>query len=678
MYKRLAILSAIILAAFCGLASLGYHSVRMWARGIEGERLGEFASVAEQIRRDVNRKLEQFMAREQNRPYTDYFYYHVPDNAVAVEQQLQQMPILRSPLAGRLDHGLAYGQFQIEPDGSIITPNDDVRLTSSAGPKNEFAEKVYDNRRNIELNLLPALARPGAGAVGLGFNEAARVFAKVPAKTGAKTAPRKQQQKKAPDPGAGYGVKGGNFPIPSLQKVEAPAQVVNRSRAQIQQDFISNTAVARRQAEQDPAESPAQPALAQDPQPSQARTQPQQRLDSPAAQAQQAAVQAANPRAPGDEMVQVLIEPFVPVLAPGPQDGESIFGGQVFMLRHVRIEDKHLIQGFLLNEKKLIEEVAESARRYIRPGMRFELAGEASEESAYTAILDFGFGTLALNLLETDPGWIGAKIREMRNWYFRIIAVVLVALALALVSLWHNTRAQLQLARKKDDFISAVSHELRTPLTSIRMYSEMLEKNWVKSKDRIIEYYRNMRAESERLSRLIENVLDFSRIQRGRKRYDFHLGDLNTAVEEVVAMMRPYAAQKGLAVKTELGEFGPSAFDRDAVTQIVVNLLDNAIKYAPNAADKTITLRTRREDGFVYIEVEDHGPGIPHRERRKIFEEFYRIGAEATRETTGTGLGLALVKRFAEAHDGFVEILSARPSGVIFRVALAARRPSMT
>jgi len=109
------------------------------------------------------------------------------------------------------------------------------------------------------------------------------------------------------------------------------------------------------------------------------------------------------------------------------------------------------------------------------------------------------------------------------------------------------------------------------------------------------------------------------------------------------------------------------------VTQIVVNLLDNAIKYARDAEDKTIAVRTKSDGQFTSIEVEDHGPGVPHRQRNKIFEQFYRSAAESTRETAGTGLGLALVKKFAEAHNGFAEIISAKPTGAIFRVALATQ-----
>ena len=162
-----------------------------------------------------------------------------------------------------------------------------------------------------------------------------------------------------------------------------------------------------------------------------------------------------------------------------------------------------------------------------------------NEDIAYTAVLDFLFGDLVLHLKEIDPAWIGKQINHLRNWYFSIVGIVLLAVALGLASLWRSAGVQIRLAQKKDDFISAVSHELRTPLTSIRMYSEMLENNWVKSEDKLAEYYRNMRQESERLSRMIENVLDFSRIQRGRKKYAFSLGDINKCIADVVKMMRP-------------------------------------------------------------------------------------------------------------------------------------------
>ena len=138
-------------------------------------------------------------------------------------------------------------------------------------------------------------------------------------------------------------------------------------------------------------------------------------------------------------------------------------------------------------------------------------------------------------------------------------------------------------------------------------------------------------------------------------------------------MMRPYAQKNGFMIQADFKEVLPATFDKDAVKQITVNLLDNAIKYARNAEDKTITVRTYSKEKYIFIKVEDHCPGIPHHQRKKIFEQFYRCEAESTRQTAGTGLGLALVKKFAEAHNGFVEIISSKPTGSLFRVAIASK-----
>ena len=707
MYRRLIVLSAIILAALCGLAWLGYRSIEIRAQGLEGGRLGEFAAVAEQIRQDVKRKLDEFMQTEQNRPYSDYQYYYVPENVAPGQQQ---MPLLRSPLAGRLENDFAYGNFQIEPDGRIVTPyyRTDQSQTRQMPGKDELSNEARIHLNNIRQNLLPALT-VASGAFRLPsreylpsteINEELRSFAKSSTQhiSVANIKETKKQQAKSKL------TRAKEYPIQSLQKDSQKKQVLTQQRSVVASNVAQDVEPASQSAartsdgrpgaaepqtqttqmEGDPTLrntakwDPEEMADLNDRQPGRSAGPAEDQLplsvagDEPTS-AQAGTINRQMPQRSKPDIVEISIDPFVPVVVPGGQAQQSIFRGQVFLLRHVQIEDRHFLQGFQLNEKKLIEEVEESAERFMREGMEIELAQTEDEESTYTAILDFGFGNLLLNLKEIDPAWISNKINWLRNWYFTIIAIVLLAVTLGLASLWRNARAHIKLAQKKDDFISAVSHELRTPLTSIRMYSEMLEKNWVKSKDKLAEYYRNMHQESERLSRLIENVLDFSRIQRGQKKYTFSLGDINECIADVVEMMTPYAAQSGFSIKMEPGQLEQTAFDGDAVTQIVVNLLDNAIKYARDAEDKTITVRTRTDEQFILIEVEDHGPGVPHRQQKKIFEEFYRSGAEATRETTGTGLGLALVKKFAQAHNGFVEIITAKPTGAIFRVALAAQ-----
>ena len=676
MYKRLVILSVIILMALCGLIWLGYNSIQIRAQGLKGTRLGEFASVAEQIRQDVKSKLDEFMQKERSRPYTDYLYYYVPENIISSQQQ--QLPLLRSPLAGRLEHGLAYGNFQIESDGSITTPNDNIDQ-AGLDIDDEFSAKVVSNQFNIKNNLLPLLSDMITGTndknIYKDVNTPKNSLAK--AKKQAELTGNEELEKQSKQSAISRGRSGKALSIESLQQQSQNPQIMPERRSIIEQNTLSNMAT---RAGQRPLGrgSRGDFQFRQQDESQQQQIEPQS-LYPPRPQQEQSQSQQEHQ----NDMVQVRIGPFETIVTGGENVKESIFGGQVFLVRQVQIEDKNFWQGFQLNEKKLIEEVKESASKYIREGMDFELVRIKTKDSpdvltenedvAYTAVLDFLFGDLILNLKETNPDWINKQINNLRTWYLSIIIVVILAVALGLGGLWRSAKEEIKLAEQKDDFISAVSHELRTPLTSIRMYSEMLEKKWFKSEDKLAEYYSNMRQESERLSRLIENVLDFSRIQKGRKKYTFKIGDINQCIKDVVKMMEPYAWQKGFSIETELGPAGKISFDSDAVMQIVVNLIDNAVKYAHNAEDKTIKVRTKSEDEFILIEVEDHGPGVPHQQRKKIFEQFYRSEAEATRETTGTGLGLALVKKFAEAHNGFVEIANARPTGVIFRVALNAQ-----
>jgi signal transduction histidine kinase len=656
---------------------LGYHSVQIWAKGIEGMRIGEFAEVAEQIRQDVNRKLDAFMEQEQKRPYTDYQYYYVPDDLAIGHLQTA---LERSPLAGRLEHGLAYYNFQIQPDGNITTPNvsftQQQAETSDESQKQLYAE-ANSNTRNINDNLLPVLNKADSDPYRLNDE----LNTNLPQSSlGATTKETGEIDKKATVSGKlgkAQGKRTQSYPIKSLQNVKEQTQVIRHPREFIASNQAQQQQTGPQEQQLEQAQETQQEVqVAQDQnaqRPNQQSAYDQFQISQTELTPEQSARQSATRESQSD-LVEVKIEPFVPVVVPGNNAEKSIFNGQVFMLRRVQIEDKSFLQGFQLNEKKLLEEVEESTRRFMREGMSFDLAKKPNEKSAHTAILDFvGLGHLILNLTETDPGRLNRQIHNLQYWYFGIISFVFIAVTLAVGSLWLNARAQIRLARKKDDFVSAVSHELRTPLTSIRMHAEMLEKNWVKSQDKLSEYYKIMRQESERLSRLIENVLDFSRIQRGRKKYAFKAGDINKCIEDVVEIMRPYAAQHGFSIKTEPSRIEQTIFDKDSVVQIIVNLLDNAIKYARDAEDRTIIVRTRKGEKFTLIEVEDHGPGIPHRQREKIFQEFYRIGAEATRETTGSGLGLALVRKFAQAHDGFVEITNAKPTGSIFKVALAVR-----
>lgn len=626
MSKRFWLICSVVAGGLLILSILGLSLLGRYEKGLEAQRRQDFMTVAEQIRLDVKRKLDDFFLMEQSRPYTDYQYTYVP------ESTNQAAALVRSPLADLFTNGLANGYFQLDSDGQISTPY------SAAGQENHNPA-LAGYLQSVRTYLLPSLQKGES-------LQNHRV--EVAAASASRQTPAKQTTSKAaPD-------RRGVYPVSSFDKERSNTQVLSQSRAAYELNYENSSRMQRQRMGQMPAES--------DTLQEQNTVRPQQPV-----QFEQTVMSPEQ-----TQTVQVRIEPFVPIKVSGPDGQLSTLKAQVFMTRHIQVEGRHWVQGFRLNESELLTQVRESAGRLLRRGMDCEISGEERSDAVHTAILDFGFGELVLNLRELRPDWIQTQVFRMQNWFWGILAVVWGAVAASMAALWKNMRQQLQLSRQKDDFISSVSHELRTPLASIRMYTEMLEKDWVKTDAKRREYYTTMRQESERLTRLIENVLDFSRIQRGRKQYNFALGDINEPIAKVAEMMRPGIERAGFTLILDSSQIPPFMFDRDAVTQIVINLLDNAVKYARTAEDKRIFLRTRRIRDKVVIEVEDRGPGVPRSRHKKIFDTFYRCEEESTRQTTGTGLGLALVKGFAEAHNGSVEVTAAKPFGALFRITLAA------
>lgn len=684
MYKRFWTICIVVGAALLVLSVVGLSSLGVHERGLRAERQGQFVAVAEQIRFDVKSKLDVFLQTEQQRPYTDFQYAYVPETTNQAEA------LVRSPLADSLAHGLAFGYFQIDAAGSIVTP-----YTQSGSQKQFLDPALAVYLENLKTRVLVSLNGQGGlpvrrielGAAETGLERGTlspkpvdedmiswRSRQQVPLQ-----APRQviQQQTFEETQTAQQGAqRSQTYRIESFENTQT--QTMQQSRGTFERNIYLNKNEpemttrdnAKKEAEPQQREAVASRAAAL-PEKEPLAAMPGMMMKSMATGVAMDSDTTVLADKDAPSTVQIRIEPFTPLIVPEGPDAETIFPGQIFLVRHVQIENTHMLQGFRLNETELAEQVQESARRLVRTGMGVELAQAERADAAHTAILDFGFGELVLNLLEQDPGWIAAKVARLNRWMAAILAVVWLAVLLAMLALWRNLNEQVKLARKKDDFISAVSHELRTPLTSIRMYTEMLEKDWVKDDAKRREYYGTMRQETERLTRLIENVLDFSRIQRGKKNFDFTIGDVNGCIRDVVEMMRPCADRAGFVIETNLYPIEPFPFDKDAVTQIVINLIDNALKYARQARDKRIFVRTHSDDWSAIIEVEDHGPGIPKSQQKRIFEAFYRCGDEATRQTTGTGLGLALVKRFAEAHHGIVEILTPKPAGALFRIRIA-------
>lgn len=267
-----------------------------------------------------------------------------------------------------------------------------------------------------------------------------------------------------------------------------------------------------------------------------------------------------------------------------------------------------------------------------------------------------------------------AKARRVSD--LSLIALMVTTILSGIAFLLYAVAKERRANQLKSDFISNVSHELKTPLSLIRMFAELLALGKLKSPEKGKEYAEIITRESERLSRLIDNVLDFARIERGKVAYDFKMGDLAEVVARAIEVYRYRLEREGVKLKTEIAEGLPETLlDENAMTLVLLNLLDNAVKYGSrdNLAPGEITVRLVAEEGALKLIVRDQGPGIDLDEQRKVFERFYRARSSRGKNARGSGIGLSLVKHIAEAHGGRVIVESVPGAGATFIVVLPVR-----
>jgi len=273
----------------------------------------------------------------------------------------------------------------------------------------------------------------------------------------------------------------------------------------------------------------------------------------------------------------------------------------------------------------------------------------------------------------------GTTIEAMSAKWLRTSYIILGGLSLLLAAgVWLNYRnvtRELALAKLKSDFVSNVSHELRTPLALIRLYSETLELGRLTNSSKQHEYHEIIRKESERLTALINNILDFSRIEAGKKEYTFRETDVADLVRSTLESYRFEIEQNGFRLEEKIEDnLPPLQVDREAIARSLLNLVNNAVKYS--VSDKYLGVSLYRRNGGVNLEVVDHGIGIPPNEQAKIFEKFYRACDPLVHNTKGSGLGLSLVRHIVEAHGGEVGVESSPGKGSKFTITLPVQNPA--
>ncbi len=291
-------------------------------------------------------------------------------------------------------------------------------------------------------------------------------------------------------------------------------------------------------------------------------------------------------------------------------------------------------------------------KSFVAFGERNNITTELLSESLQAPLSDI---TFKMYTTQRAPGG---------EFVFFIGFLMLAVLAIGLISIYHVTQSRVKLAAKRQDFVSAITHELKTPLTAIKMYAELLQNSWVASEEKKQKYYGQIASEADRLSRLIQNVLNLSKLDGNRWNVQLRMDKPKQVLDDFISTYSKNVEKQGfeLTVSSDTDADNISLMiDRDAIMQILMNLVDNSLKFSKNADYKMINVELRIKGTDMYLAVRDFGPGIPPSEMKKVFQEFYRVENEMTRQTSGTGIGLSMVKKLCALCNMTIELENANP-----------------
>jgi len=330
--------------------------------------------------------------------------------------------------------------------------------------------------------------------------------------------------------------------------------------------------------------------------------------------------------------------------------------------------------GFLLNRNHLFDTLVKAD---LQEGFDFDyiinfpdgyFTNNEGQNLIYSSQLNPYFPGQMIRIRLGDEDLISDLVRR-RSWIYGIASVLLlVAMVLGVALILRDIAREKHLARLRSDFISNVTHELKTPLTSIRMYAESIMMGRIKSATGQKDYLSVVVNESERLKRMINNILEFSKMEKQKQEYHPVETRLSDILLKAINDMRYWLEEKGFKLKTEIDRDITLEVDPDKFHQVYTNLLSNAIKYSGDS--RKITIRLFRNSDTVITEVEDEGIGIAKENLTKIFEEFYRVERQESGEITGTGLGLTVAREIVEAHNGKILVDSEIGKGSRFSVIL--------
>ncbi len=614
---------------FCVALSIpvGYFVLRTY-RSLEQEERAQLRFFAETIFAEMEREMAAIVRREEERAVDEYNYRYIPETADA-----DGGATIRSPLSRPPDAPYILGYFQNNPDGSFQTPmaeNAEMPAAELAGAVSRLrrANAVFNGKRTTEA------AHPAAPP--------------TPTVREMQTAPRQQEQRSG-------------FADRFLSRRQKEKISLGQETKRVEEITMSQ---ARNLTKADRKVRAPAPSM-------EAKTEGYRTRDDPTADAWEPAAKDED-RTPGvlAEAEETGLEEKGKLQAEvDPMQSVFLDGDAIFIFRRIAIGNRIYRQGFVLRPKPFLEHLAD-AHFTGQPMSRFtELRLAVAESRGAPVSARFGapidaprfvvdrvfprpFSFLRATLTcETIPPSEGrATLRIM-------IGVLSAIVLLGLLAIYQSARVVVDLSERRSRFVSSVTHELKTPLTSIRMYIEMLEQGMARTPEREAEYYRVLGSETARLSRLINNVLEFSKLEKKQFRLEPVEGDFREVIDEVRRIMDAKLKKEEFSLDVDYPVSDPPArfrYDREVMIQVLINLMENSMKFGKDGGERRITLRVRSEGGRMTIRVSDRGPGIPRNALKRVFDDFYRVDNERTRNTQGTGIGLAFVKKVILLAGGTV------------------------
>jgi signal transduction histidine kinase len=600
------------------------------------------------------------LEREERRPYTHYRYVHVADRPVPKQEGLNLSPLAGFPVESQIPGMLGY--YQIDPDGSFSTPLLPIEGQDITVDVPEQAE-----RRDLRDRLALIVESHGPYPV-TAVTSVRERYEQEPADAES-AAPSILKENLESNVDLSLEQEYFRTDSQDAQRGQFEEADEKKKDADLFERRVQKASPRQAQVFESQLKEEAYPEGSED---MVGRSAPADAAKSVAGKRVSRGLDAEGDSATGSDQDSELgaeVESF---------STRAVSGDWLVFQRNVWWNDQRYIQGFVTQMGGFLDAFLEPLllNAALPEGVSYLLfyQGEVIRSSGiqvedrpvllYSASLPYPLSdfhlAIAVDRLPKVPG------HQTVTLLAALLSVLFVG---GLFGIYRVTAAQVELSQKKSDFVSSVSHELKSPLTSIRMYGEILMEGWAED-DKKERYYRYIHDESERLSRLIQNVLTLSQLER--KEWQSNLAVLNPVefAKEIVDRLASQVRRAGfeISVATE-GNPLPVQVDEDALTQVLINLIDNAIKFSKKAETKKIVLTVSQPNSECYIRVRDFGPGIPRQQLKKIFEKFYRIESEMTRTTSGTGIGLSLVRMLADSMGAEIDVRNCRP-GTEFSIRL--------